>query len=134
MAAITVRHIWLFFFSPRVLNILTRGAETQSSRSAIQPGFGSRLTFHLGAHLTWQKPFYQESITKCSIKYLILLFFPHSVKYEDPQALGGLASALDVRQHNTTGVSGRTPSVAQLRTDALCFTACGVLNRFFTPY
>uniref|UniRef100_A0A3B5K4J2 Target of myb1 like 2 membrane trafficking protein n=1 Tax=Takifugu rubripes TaxID=31033 RepID=A0A3B5K4J2_TAKRU len=32
-----------------------------------------------------------------------------NVKYEDPQALGGLASALDVRQHNTTGVSGRTP-------------------------
>ncbi len=28
-----------------------------------------------------------------------------SVKYEDPQALGGLASALDVRQQNTGGVS-----------------------------
>ncbi|TWW69931.1 TOM1-like protein 2 [Takifugu flavidus] len=27
-----------------------------------------------------------------------------NVKYEDPQALGGLASALDVRQHNTTGL------------------------------
>ncbi|XP_018610232.1 TOM1-like protein 2 isoform X1 [Scleropages formosus] len=26
-----------------------------------------------------------------------------NVKYEDPQALGGLASALDVRQHNTAG-------------------------------
>ncbi|XP_077591355.1 TOM1-like protein 2 isoform X7 [Stigmatopora nigra] len=30
-----------------------------------------------------------------------------NVKYEDPQALGGLASALDVRQHNT-GVRGDT--------------------------
>ena len=29
----------------------------------------------------------------------------HSVKYEDPQALGGLASALDVRQQNAGGVS-----------------------------
>uniref|UniRef100_A0A672Z3S7 Target of myb1 like 2 membrane trafficking protein n=1 Tax=Sphaeramia orbicularis TaxID=375764 RepID=A0A672Z3S7_9TELE len=28
-----------------------------------------------------------------------------NVKYEDPQALGSLASALDVRQHNTGGVS-----------------------------
>ena len=28
-----------------------------------------------------------------------------SVKYEDPQALGGLASALDVRQQNAGGVS-----------------------------
>uniref|UniRef100_A0A4W4GS96 Target of myb1 like 2 membrane trafficking protein n=1 Tax=Electrophorus electricus TaxID=8005 RepID=A0A4W4GS96_ELEEL len=28
-----------------------------------------------------------------------------NVKYEDPQALGGLASALDVRQQNATGVS-----------------------------
>ncbi|XP_077388692.1 TOM1-like protein 2 isoform X3 [Festucalex cinctus] len=27
-----------------------------------------------------------------------------NVKYEDPQALGGLASALDVRQHNTGGL------------------------------
>lgn len=31
--------------------------------------------------------------------------FVHSVKYEDPQALGGLASALDIRQQNTVGVS-----------------------------
>ncbi|XP_059897718.1 TOM1-like protein 2 isoform X4 [Gadus macrocephalus] len=29
-----------------------------------------------------------------------------NVKYEDPQALGGLASALDVRQQNTGGVKG----------------------------
>uniref|UniRef100_A0A8C8DWL7 Target of myb1 like 2 membrane trafficking protein n=1 Tax=Oryzias sinensis TaxID=183150 RepID=A0A8C8DWL7_9TELE len=28
-----------------------------------------------------------------------------NVKYEDPQALGGLASALDIRQQNTVGVS-----------------------------
>lgn len=32
-------------------------------------------------------------------------FFVLSVKYEDPLALGGLASALDVRQQNATGVS-----------------------------
>lgn len=35
----------------------------------------------------------------------VLYVFAHSVKYEDPQALGGLASALDVRQQNTGGVS-----------------------------
>lgn len=29
----------------------------------------------------------------------------YSVTYEDPQALGSLASALDVRQQNTGGVS-----------------------------
>lgn len=34
-----------------------------------------------------------------------VFMFMHSVKYEDPQALGGLASALDVRQQNTGGVS-----------------------------
>lgn len=35
----------------------------------------------------------------------VLCVVTHSVKYEDPQALGGLASALDVRQQNTGGVS-----------------------------
>lgn len=35
----------------------------------------------------------------------IVYVFVHSVKYEDPQALGGLASALDVRQQNAGGVS-----------------------------
>lgn len=35
----------------------------------------------------------------------ILLSLSSSVKYEDPQALGSLASALDVRQQNATGVS-----------------------------
>lgn len=35
----------------------------------------------------------------------MLFMFVCSVKYEDPQALGGLASALDVRQQNTGGVS-----------------------------
>lgn len=42
------------------------------------------------------------------IYFLSVLFLPSlcsSVKYEDPQALGGLASALDVRQQNTAGVS-----------------------------
>ncbi|XP_023677479.1 TOM1-like protein 2 isoform X5 [Paramormyrops kingsleyae] len=33
-----------------------------------------------------------------------------NVKYEDPQALGGLASALDVRQQNTGGVSVAEPA------------------------
>ncbi|XP_060757711.1 TOM1-like protein 2 isoform X1 [Neoarius graeffei] len=34
-----------------------------------------------------------------------------NVKYEDPQALGGLASALDVRQQNTTGIPVSQSSV-----------------------
>ncbi|XP_078521324.1 TOM1-like protein 2 isoform X4 [Lissotriton helveticus] len=34
-----------------------------------------------------------------------------NVTYEDPQALGGLASALDVRQHNTGGIPVTQPSV-----------------------
>ncbi|XP_075035310.1 TOM1-like protein 2 isoform X2 [Mixophyes fleayi] len=35
-----------------------------------------------------------------------------TVTYEDPQALGGLASALDVRQQNTGGMRGRAGSSA----------------------
>lgn len=35
----------------------------------------------------------------------VIYVFVLSVKYEDPQALGGLASALDVRQQNAGGVS-----------------------------
>lgn len=45
---------------------------------------------------------------KCFIllpQHYVLYVFVHSVKYEDPQALGGLASALDVRQQNAGGVS-----------------------------
>ncbi|XP_078521322.1 TOM1-like protein 2 isoform X2 [Lissotriton helveticus] len=38
-----------------------------------------------------------------------------NVTYEDPQALGGLASALDVRQHNTGGRQG-TPSMEPIDT------------------
>lgn len=41
----------------------------------------------------------------CCFLAVFFVFFVHSVKYEDPQALGGLASALDVRQQNTGGVS-----------------------------
>lgn len=41
----------------------------------------------------------------CCTLAVFFVFFVHSVKYEDPQALGGLASALDVRQQNTGGVS-----------------------------
>lgn len=40
-----------------------------------------------------------------SLSQLCCLCFVPSVKYEDPQALGSLASALDVRQQNTGGVS-----------------------------
>lgn len=48
-----------------------------------------------------------ECLTDC---VLTLTPFPPpcSMTYEDPQALGGLASALDVRQQNTAGVSRGT--------------------------
>lgn len=54
-------------------------------------------------HLFLFSTFYSAA----SLLYLsyVLYVFVHSVKYEDPQALGGLASALDVRQQNTGGVS-----------------------------
>lgn len=42
---------------------------------------------------------------KINILYLSCVLYVFSVKYEDPQALGSLASALDVRQQNTGGVS-----------------------------
>ncbi|XP_056870764.1 TOM1-like protein 2 isoform X2 [Takifugu flavidus] len=43
-----------------------------------------------------------------------------NVKYEDPQALGGLASALDVRQHNTTGIPVSQSSVMDDIEEWLC--------------
>lgn len=64
-------------------------------------------------HLFDLLPLFVTAFVRCKlffIKYFILLIFTHSVKYEDPQALGGLASALDVRQHNATGVSRRIHS------------------------
>lgn len=39
------------------------------------------------------------------------IVYVHSVKYEDPHALGGLASALDVRQQNAAKVSTLKHSV-----------------------
>lgn len=42
---------------------------------------------------------------KISVRVSPLLLLLRSVKYEDPQALGSLASALDVRQQNAGGVS-----------------------------
>ncbi|XP_071329888.1 TOM1-like protein 2 isoform X2 [Trachinotus anak] len=43
-----------------------------------------------------------------------------NVKYEDPQALGGLASALDVRQHNTGGIPVSQSSVMDDIEEWLC--------------
>uniref|UniRef100_A0A8C4T0H2 Target of myb1 like 2 membrane trafficking protein n=1 Tax=Erpetoichthys calabaricus TaxID=27687 RepID=A0A8C4T0H2_ERPCA len=43
-----------------------------------------------------------------------------NVKYEDPQALGGLASALDVRQQNTTGIPVAQSSVMDDIEEWLC--------------
>ncbi|XP_061893292.1 TOM1-like protein 2 [Entelurus aequoreus] len=43
-----------------------------------------------------------------------------NVKYEDPQALGGLASALDVRQQNTGGIPVSQSSVMDDIEEWLC--------------
>ncbi|XP_053193724.1 TOM1-like protein 2 isoform X1 [Scomber japonicus] len=43
-----------------------------------------------------------------------------NVKYEDPQALGGLASALDVRQHNAGGIPVSQSSVMDDIEEWLC--------------
>ncbi|XP_030646692.1 TOM1-like protein 2 isoform X3 [Chanos chanos] len=43
-----------------------------------------------------------------------------NVKYEDPQALGGLASALDVRQQNTSGIPVSQSSVMDDIEEWLC--------------
>uniref|UniRef100_A0A8C9U4I7 Target of myb1 like 2 membrane trafficking protein n=1 Tax=Scleropages formosus TaxID=113540 RepID=A0A8C9U4I7_SCLFO len=49
-----------------------------------------------------------------------------NVKYEDPQALGGLASALDVRQHNTAGVPVEQSSVMDDIEEWLCTDLVGI--------
>lgn len=69
------------------------------------------------------------------LSVLLMCFVVHSVKYEDPQALGGLASALDVRQHNTGGVSALDTGVASvcLARDALphlTFTAAFCVHSY----
>ena len=58
----------------------------------------------LGGHSTTIPLLWENSVitlNNCPDQCALLCAF--SVKYEDPQALGGLASALDVRQQNTGG-------------------------------
>lgn len=133
MAAITVRRIWSFcFFSPRVLNILTRGAETQSSGSATQPGFGTNLS--PGCPPALAKAVFalicnSPSVTKCFPLNTWFCCFPPQCKIRGPSGPGWprFSFGRETTQHNRGEWTDIQCGAASDRRFTL-------LNCLFTPY
>lgn len=100
-------------FYPLLLHISTLSSKFLISSGAKKPRWWSqmpnlRLQNEISQTSWWRHGrcvHVERDIFEFFIILTMFYVLVHSVKYEDPQALGGLASALDVRQQNAGGVS-----------------------------